>query len=133
MNRLLFNSEESKINPREYSPLALAFLGDAVFELMARELLVGQANRPAGDLHRRTAAVVCAGAQSDAVQKLTALLSDEERSVYNRGRNAHVNNIPKGCTDRQYHQATGLEALFGYLYLQGNIERLRELFLAVCK
>ena len=108
------------------SPLTLALIGDGVYELMVRERLVCEANRSAGDLHRAAVRLVCAQAQSAAMQRLEPCLSEQEAAVYRRGRNAHT---PR--TGRDYHQATGLETLFGYLYLRGEIDRLRGLF-SIC-
>lgn len=108
------------------SPLTLAFVGDGVYELMVRERLACQANRPNRDLHKLSVSMVRAEAQSQAVDKLLPLLSDHEAAVYRRGRNAHTSRA-----GNDYHRATGLEALFGYLYLSGNIERLRVLFNAI--
>lgn len=114
------------VDTRTLSPLTLAFVGDGVFELMVRETLACQANRPNGVLHKLSVGMVRAEAQSAAMDVLLPMLSDEEAAVFRRGRNAHT---PRAGED--YHRATGLEALFGYLYLNGNIVRLRELFTAI--
>jgi len=108
------------------SPLALAFVGDGVYSLMVRELLLSEANRPVNDLHKLAVKEVRAEAQSAAIQRLLPLLTEEEEAVYKRGRNAHT-----ARSGADYHRSTGLEALFGYLYIQGNIARVRELF-ALC-
>ena len=113
---------------RAYSPLALAFLGDGVFEIMVRERLLGLANRPAGHLHALAVEQVRAEAQAEGVQRILPHLSEQELQVYKRGRNAHTGHVPKNANRAQYQAATGLEALFGYLYLEGQDERLRELF-----
>ena len=113
------------MNVRTLSPLALAFVGDGVYELMVRERLVREANRPAGVLHKRTVELVRAEAQAAAMERLLPLLTEEEAAAYRRGRNAHT-----ARTGGDYHKATGLEALFGYLYLSGHIDRVRELFAA---
>lgn len=113
------------VDPRTLSPVALAFVGDGVYELMVRERLACEANRPGGALHRRAVSLVRAEAQSAAMERLLPLLTAEEAAVYRRGRNAHTTR-----TGDDYHRATGLEALFGYLYLQGEIGRLRALFAA---
>lgn len=105
------------------SPLTLAFVGDGVYGLMVREWLTCEANRPIGELHDRSVKLVCAQAQAAAVGRLLPLLSDEETAVFKRGRNAHTSR-----SGNDYHYATGLETLFGYLYLSGNTERLHELF-----
>lgn len=108
---------------RTVSPLTLAFLGDGVYGLLVRERLVREANRPAGELHRESVELVRAEAQSAAVDRLLPLLTEEETAVFRRGRNAHTSR-----TGSEYHRATGLEALFGWLYLKGEQNRLRELF-----
>ena len=113
---------------RAYSPLALAFLGDSVFEMMVRERLLGIANRPAGQLHALAVKQVRAEAQAEGMQILLPHLTPDEEQVYKRGRNAHTGHVPKNANRAQYQAATGLEALFGYLYLEGRDDRLRELF-----
>ena len=121
MDRLL----PGEVDVRTLSPLTLAFVGDGVYELMVRDRLACRANRPNGELHRRSVETVCATAQAAAADRLLPLLSEGETAVYRRGRNAHTSR-----NDSDYHKATGLEALFGYLYLTGNIARVRELFSA---
>lgn len=108
--------------------LALAFLGDAVFGLLVREALVSGTELPAGELHRLSVQRVNAGAQARAAKELLPLLSSEEADVFRRGRNAHPGHTPKNQSESDYHYATGLEALFGWLYLRGEKVRLRELF-----
>ena len=105
------------------SPLALAFVGDGVYSLMVRERLLSQANRPVNDLHRLAVAEVRAEAQSHAIKRLLPMLTEEETAVFKRGRNAHT-----ARSGADYHNATGLEALFGWLYLSDQIDRVRELF-----
>lgn len=114
------------------SPLALAFVGDTVFDLFVRERLVCQANRPVKKLHNLAAEQVNAAAQAGFVLKLAPFLNETELAVLKRGRNAHTNHKAKNMSESDYHAATGLEALFGYLYLDGQIERLRELFDLIC-
>lgn len=113
------------------SPAALAFVGDGVFELLARELLACQANRPAKDLNAAKVQMVSAPAQAEGYTRMVALLTEEERAVFKRGRNAHTAHIPKNATHAQYHAATGVETLFGWLYLQGQINRAAQLFIAI--
>lgn len=108
------------------SPLALAFVGDGVYSLMVRERLLSEANRPVNDLHRLAVREVRAEAQAAAMAKILPLLTEEEEAVFKRGRNAHT-----ARSGADYHRATGLESLFGYLYLAGRIDRVRELF-ALC-
>ena len=122
------NPKTNHENPKQLSPLTLAFLGDAVFELLVREELVSQANAPVRKLHKKAVSIVCAGAQSDAVALLEPVLTAEETEIYKRGRNTNGHHVPKNADPASYRRATGLEALFGYLYLQGKKERIRELF-----
>lgn len=119
-------------DPKQLSPLALAFVGDAVFELFVRERLVCMGNRPVNKLHRLSVEQVCASAQAESVEKLLPMLTEEETEILRRGRNAHTNHVPKNAEVSQYHAATAFEALFGYLYLNGNIERLRAIFSFIC-
>ena len=112
----------------QLSPLTLAFIGDAVFELFVREHIVHMGNCQVGKLHRQSVELVNCAAQAEAMEKLKPLLSEEEAAVYRRGRNAHPKTTPKNASIKDYHDATGLEALFGYLYLSGQTERLREFF-----
>ena len=114
------------IDMHTLSPLALAFVGDGVYSLMVRERLLSQANRPVNDLHKMAVTAVRAEAQSAAMERLLPVLTEEEEAVFKRGRNAHT-----ARSGADYHRATGLESLFGYLYLAGHIDRVRELF-ALC-
>lgn len=115
---------------RQYSPLALAFLGDSVYEILVREYLVREANRPAAKLHEQKIQLVCAAFQAQAIDQLLPLMTEEETAVYKRGRNAN-NTVPRHTSAQDYHKATGLEALFGYLHLLGEQARLEELFAAI--
>lgn len=117
-----------EVNPKQLSPLNLAFIGDCVYEMLVRETLVCNANRPVNDLHRESVKFVSAKAQTEAFVKIENVLSDEELAQFKRGRNAKVGHSPKSATDAEYHTATGVEALFGYLYLSGKIDRIKELF-----
>ena len=110
------------------SSLGLAHLGDGVFELMVRSWLCLHGKAKVKDLHRATVAYVAAPAQAAAVERLLPLLTDEETDVYRRGRNTAPHSVPRAATRAQYQSATGLEALFGWLYLQGRTDRLNELF-----
>lgn len=114
-----------------YSPLTLAFLGDAVFELMVRSSITQKCNKPAGALHRESIKRVCARAQAQGYERIREMLTEEEANAFRRGRNASPSHSPKNASSHDYHYATGLEALFGYLYVQGNIKRLQELFSAI--
>lgn len=111
-------------------PLELAYVGDGVYELMVRNHLARRGGR-IGELHRAAVAFVAAPAQASAMERLLPLLSETELQIYHRGRNAHVHGCPAGCTPAQYHAATALEALFGYLWLAGERERAGVLFSAV--
>ena len=110
------------------SVLGLAHVGDAVFELMVRTWLCIGGASTAKRLHSGAVGLVSAEAQAEAAGRLLPHLCDGELAVYKRGRNAHVNSVPRGSTFEEYHAATGLEALFGHLYLAGQMERLDELF-----
>lgn len=120
-----------KVNAKQLSPLNLAFVGDCVYEMLVRESLVCTANRPVNDLHRESVKYVCAKAQTEAFGKIEGMLTEEERAQFRRGRNAKVGHSPKSATDAEYHTATGVEALFGYLYLTEQTERIKELFKAI--
>ena len=115
-------------DPRQLGPLTLAFVGDAVFELLVRGRLVRRGDRPVSELHRLSVREVCCGAQARAAQTLLPLLTEDEKEVLRRGRNAHPGHVPKNADNAEYHAATGLEAVFGYLYLRGGLERLRALY-----
>ena len=119
---------DKKCNPKQLSPQTLAFIGDTVYDLLVRERLVCEAKRPVGELNRRKVKLVNCETQSKASKELMPMLSEDEISVYRRGRNAFTKNTPKNADVADYHAATGLEALFGYLYLNGEIDRLNELF-----
>ena len=110
------------------STLGLAHLGDGVYEVMVRSWLVLHGRAKAKDLHRATVKYVAAPAQAERFEKLQPLLSDEEADVFRRGRNTAPHSVPKAASRAQYQTATGLEALFGWLYLQGRTQRLNELF-----
>lgn len=110
------------------SMLGLAHVGDAVYELLYRSKLCTDGHTAVAEMHRMTVAFVRAEAQAEAAAKLLSVLTQEEMSVYKRGRNAKVNSVPHNADISQYHAATGLEALFGWLYLLGRTERINELF-----
>ena len=120
------------MSPREInqiSVLGLAHCGDAVFELLVRSYLCAAGKAANGNLHRATVDLVCAPAQAARVDRMLPLLTEEELAVYKRGRNAHVHQVPKNATYAQYAKATGLECLFGALYLSGQLDRLNALFI----
>lgn len=116
---------------RAMSSLALAHVGDAVYELMVRTELCLRGKSTAGSLHRETVRHVAAPAQARAAKRLLPLLSEPEREVYRRARNAKVNSVPQNASLGDYHAATALEALFGWLYLHGETRRLEELFAVI--
>ena len=110
------------------SMLGLAHVGDAVYELLYRSKLCTDGHTAVAEMHRMTVAFVRAEAQAEAAAKLLPVLTPDETSVYKRGRNAKVNSVPHNADIGQYHAATGLEALLGWLYLLGRTERINELF-----
>lgn len=125
------NYFEPNMTPKQInamSALALAHIGDAVFELLVRSRLCLNGGSTNGKLHRDTVAQVCAGAQAAFADRMLAALTEEEAAYYRRGRNAHPHGIPKNTTPSQYSKATGLEALFGALFLLGRMQRANELF-----
>lgn len=99
--------------------------------MLVRSELVTQANRPVDALHKTASKMVCAAAQSESIRKIMPLLTEDEEAVFKRGRNAKTGGIPKHATSADYHYATGLESLFGWLYLKGETERIEELFAAI--
>ena len=113
------------------SNLGLAHMGDCVFEILCRGYLCAGGGKNVCNLHRDTIRLVNATAQAKFVEKLLPLLTEEELAYYRRGKNAHVHAVPKSCTPADYAKATGLEALFGALYLAGQTDRLNELFKSV--
>lgn len=114
------------------SPSVLAFVGDAVYGLMVRTRLA-EINRSSGDLHALSVNYVSATAQAEAFLVIEENLTEKELSVFRRGRNFHTGNTPKSATGGQYHAATGLECLFGYLHLSGQTDRAAELFEKIWK
>lgn len=123
-----FSPKMNTADVNRISMLGLAHIGDAVYELLARTALCGYGHLSVNDLHKHTIAIVNASAQADAAKKLLPKLTEEEMSIYRRGRNAKVNSVPHNADIGHYHSATGLEALFGWLYLLGRQERITELF-----
>ena len=115
------------VDVRMYSPLTLAFMGDCVFEIVIRSIVVERGNRQAGSLHKIKSSVVNAKVQARMIEALMEELTEEERAVYKRGRNAKPHTVAKNASVNDYRKATGLEALFGYLYLSGQEARILEL------
>jgi len=127
INHQINNLKNSHINPSEYSPLVLAYIGDAVYELYIRSFLIKKGNMPVHKLHQQATMYVKAKAQNDIIHRIEQMLTEEESAVYKRGRNAKSGTVPKNADMNEYRHATGFEALIGYLYLSGNMERLETL------
>ena len=128
-NYFKMNMTRAEINAM--SNLGLAHIGDGVFELLCRSYLCAKGGKSVDRLHRDTIQMVKATSQAKFVDKLLPLLNEDELAYYRRGKNSHVHAVPKSATPAEYAKATGLEALFGALYLSGQTERLNELFRAV--
>lgn len=122
---------ERKADAGALNGLSLAFIGDSVFEILVRELLLEHGSQPVGKLHRMAVKIVNASAQARFFDLLEPLLSEEETSILHRGRNASATHVPKSAYAIEYRKATGIEALFGWLYLEGRNERIRELFAVI--
>ena len=110
-----------------YSPLVLAYIGDAVYEIMVRTKIVNGGNEQVNKLHKKTAALVKAGTQAQILTGILDALTEEEHAIYKRGRNAKSASMAKNATMKEYRMATGFEALVGYLYLSERYDRLTEL------
>lgn len=119
--------ECKEVDVRAYSPLTLAYIGDAVYEVIIRTVVVERANRAANELHKRTVRYVQAGTQAAMIEALLEELTEDEEAVYKRGRNAKSYTVPKNASIQDYRKATGFEALVGYLYLTGQTERMLHL------
>ena len=119
--------EMRKVNIKEYSPLTLAYIGDAVYDLIIRTLVVNKGNQQVQKLHKETITMVQASAQARMITALNGQLSEEEHAVYKRGRNAKSASPAKNQSISDYHKATGFEALLGYLYLKKDWKRMMEL------
>ena len=116
-----------QVDIQTYSPLTLAYIGDAIFDLVIRTLLVKHGNCPPQKLHERASRLVKASAQAEMIENLMPVLSEEEITIYKRGRNAKSYTKAKNATVSDYRKATGLEALMGYLYLKEDTKRVIEL------
>lgn len=116
-----------EVDIKAYSPLTLAYIGDSIYDVMIRTVVVERGNRSANNLHKMSVKYVNAGVQSAMADALLEALSEEELAVYKRGRNAKSYTKAKNATVNDYRKATGLEALFGYLYLQDKMDRIIEL------
>ena len=120
---------EKNIDTKLLSPLSLAFIGDAVYELYVRTFILSGGNTQMSKANIKKQQLVSAKYQALLIEKLIPLLTEDEIAVYKRGRNAKVSNIPKNAQISDYHSATGFEALIGYLYLQHNMPRIEELLM----
>ncbi len=117
----------------EYSPLVLAYIGDSVYDIFVRTRLVKRGNIPVGKLHAEAVKYVKAEAQATAYNMICESLTEEETAIFKRGRNATPGTVPKHAQIADYHTATGVEALIGYLYLSGNTKRVEELMELICE
>ena len=124
----LFTIKMEKRQVDAISNLGLAHVGDGVYELMVRSFLCSRGDRTVKRLHKESVELVKAPTQAALVEKILPVLTDEEQDYYRRGKNAHTHAAPKAASPKQYAMATGLETLFGALYLLGRQERLNELF-----
>lgn len=120
-------------DPRLLPSLTLSFVGDSVYDLLVREHLALRDNRRVGELNSEKVSMVCSSAQADAYEVIAPFLSEEEQDVFRRGRNVTVHSVPRNSTLKDYHTATGFEALFGYLYLSKKEDRIHELFDIIVK
>ena len=118
------------MRPEELNGATLAYLGDAVIEIMVRETVINTGMNDVGKMNDVARTFVRATEQSSAVEKIMGMLSEEEMIYFKRGRNAKGNNTPKSASAVEYRRATGLESLFAFLYLKGRTDRLKELFAA---
>ena len=115
------------VDIRTYSPLTLAYIGDGIFDIVIRSVVVGKGNTKASQLHKHTSSIVKAHTQAVMIEALEPHLTKEEADIYRRGRNAKSPTMAKNATMADYRKATGLEALMGYLYLSDDFERVVEL------
>ena len=128
-----FEMNMTKAEIDAISNLGLAHMGDCVYEMLVRAYLCAQGNKTVAQLHKQTITMVKATYQAAFVDKMLPLLNEEEMTHYRRGKNSHVHAVPKSATPAQYAKATGLEAMFGYLFLSGKKERANEIFNLVMK
>ncbi len=125
---LLIEGVQGGIKPQEVSSLALAYIGDAVYELFVRTMVLSKGNAPVNKLHKQSKEYVNAKGQAEIYKKMAQYFTEEEKAVFRRGRNAKSYTTPKNMDIGDYRHATGLEAVFGYLYLKGDVKRALELF-----
>ena len=120
-------TEKNFSNPNQMQALTLAYIGDAIYEIIIRTIVVGEGNRQVNQLHKKSSNLAKAGTQAEMVLKLQPFLEEEEEQIYKRGRNAKSYTAAKNADIIDYRNATGFEALMGYLYMQGKTERMFEL------
>lgn len=125
---ILLDISENKISGNTLNGLSLAFIGDAVYEIMVREHLLEHGSLQVGKLHKMAVEYVRASYQAEVFDFLEPIVDEEERGILHRGRNASATHVPKGANAIEYRKATGVESLFGWLYLEGKNERIKELF-----
>lgn len=123
-----FHPELSRDHILEISSIGLAYMGDAVFELLVRSWLCAHGGATGRGMHRAAVSLVCAESQAKKAERILPLLTEEEKAVFRRGRNAQVHTVPHHASRAQYSEATALEALLGWLYLRGELERINRLF-----
>ena len=123
-----FHPELSRDRLLEISSIGLAHMGDAVFELLVRAWLCAHGGATGRGMHRSAVRLVCAESQAEKAERIKPLLTEEEKAVFRRGRTAQVHTVPHHASRAQYGEATALEALLGWLYLQGRLERINQLF-----
>lgn len=115
------------VDIRTYSPLTLAYIGDGIFDVVIRSIVVGRGNTPVNQLHHKTSHIVKAHSQAMMAEVLLDEMTDTEKDIYRRGRNAKSHTMAKNATVMDYRSATGFEALMGYLYLTDEMDRILEL------
>lgn len=120
---------EKDIDIRTYSPLALAYIGDSVFDIYVRTKVVKEGNTSVNNLHKKSVKYVSAKAQCQMVLKIMDFLTEEEKDVFRRGKNTKMHTVAKNATLTEYRNATGFEAVLGWLYLQDKIQRLEEIII----
>ena len=118
------NQESDSLNPGNFSPLVLAYIGDAVYEVFVRTVVISEGNAPVNKLHIKSIGYVKAKSQADTLRELNETLTIEEHNVARRGRNAKSGTVPKNADLSEYKHATGFESLIGYLYLKKDFDRL---------
>ena len=124
---LKITAGEMSHKANSYSPLALAYIGDGVYEIFIRTYVINKGNRPVNKMHKASRELVRASSQAKLYFLIEGMLTEEEDAVLRRGRNAKSVSIPKNGNVTEYRHATGLEALIGYLYIEGKVDRIKEL------